>query len=591
MTFDGSQQTFPKLLQKAGYQTAIVGKWHLKSRPQGFDYDEVLPGQGAYYNPVFIKRGENITHEGYNTDITTDLGLDWLQKERDKKKPFMLMLQYKAPHRNWQPGPKHLTLFDDVTIPEPANLFDDYSGRGTAAKEQDMSIEKTMNETDLKLNQPRNFTDKQLKAWNAAYGPKNEAFEKANLSGRELVKWKYQRYIKDYLRCIRSVDENIGRVLKYLDKSGLAENTVVMYSSDQGFYLGEHGWFDKRFMYEESFGTPLLVKWPGKLKPGQKSDALVQNLDFAPTFLDIAGVKVPDDMQGLSLKPVLTGEGELDRKSLYYHYYEYPAVHSVKRHEGVADGRYKLIHFYDIDEWEFYDLRKDPAEMKSEYYNPGYANKIIEMKAELVRLKKHYKVTPPPPLKQPRKKVEAGWKNLFDGKSFKGWKASENKGTWKVKDGMLVCNGARSHLFYMGDKEPFVNFEFKADVMTEPGSNAGIFFHTKYQETGWPKFGYETQVNNTHKDWKKTGSLYGVMNVTHPPTKDNKWWNQHIIVQGKRVIIKLDGKTVVDFTEPDGQEAFSEGFERRLGKGTIALQGHDPGSTAYFKNLMIKRLP
>jgi len=400
--FDNTQQTFPKLLQQSGYQTAIVGKWHLRVRPTGFDYDEVLPGQGAYYNPVFIKRGEKVKHEGYNTDITTNLGLNWLTNERDKDKPFMLMLQYKAPHRNWQPGPDHLTLFDDVTIPEPDNLFDDYAGRGTAAHTQDMSIEKTMTPKDTKLIPPGGLTPKQLEKWNAAYEPKNEEFRKADLKGKALVRWKYQRYMKDYLRCVRSVDDNIGRVLKYLDDTGLADNTIVIYSSDQGFYLGEHGWFDKRFMYEESFRTPLIVRWPGHIKPGTSNSDLVQNLDFAQTFLDIAGIESPSNMQGSSFKPILLrGKAPANwRKSLYYHYYEFPAVHSVHRHEGVATNRYKLISFYDIDEWEFYDLAKDPAEMKSQYDNPKYAGKVKELKAELEKLKKLYKVTPPPPLRK-----------------------------------------------------------------------------------------------------------------------------------------------------------------------------------------------
>lgn len=402
LKFDGDQQTFPKILQKSGYQTAIVGKWHLKSLPVGFDYDEVLPGQGVYYNPTFIKRGVTVKHQGYNTDITTDLGLKWLEDERDKSKPFMLMLQYKAPHRNWQPGLKHLTLFDDVTIPEPDSLFDDYTGRGTAAHTQDMSIEKTMTANDNKLTQPRSFTPEQLEKWNAAYGPKNEKFKNANLEGEDLIRWKYQRYMKDYLRCIRSVDDNIGRVLKYLDDTGLAANTIVFYSADQGFYLGEHGWFDKRFMYEESFRTPLIARWPGHIKPGTSNSDLVQNLDYAQTFLDIAGADQPSDMQGQSFKPILeNGKAPANwRKSLYYNYYEFPGVHSVRRHEGVTTKQYKLIYFYDINEWEFYDLEKDPAEMKSEYENKKYAAKIKELKVELERLKKLYKVTPPPAIKQ-----------------------------------------------------------------------------------------------------------------------------------------------------------------------------------------------
>jgi len=402
--FDGSQQTFPKLLQKEGYQTAIVGKWHLKSEPTGFDYWDVLQGQGHYYNPDFRTPGGKINVIGYATDVITDKALDWLQNKRDKNKPFMMMLQHKAPHREWSPGPKHLTLFDDVTIPEPETLFDDYEGRGTAAKKQDMSIAKTMLlATDLKVTPDKpdkrfesrfgRMTAEQRRSWDAAYMPKNEAFKKANLEGKELVRWKYQRYMKDYLRCIASVDDNIGRVLDYLDESGLAENTVVIYSSDQGFYLGEHGWFDKRFMYEESFGTPLVARWPGAITPGRVNDDLVSNLDFAQTFLDIAGVEQPADMQGESLKPILLGKTPDNwRKSLYYHYYEYPAVHSVRRHEGVAGKRYKLLHFYDLDEWELYDLKKDPHEMKSEYDNPEYAGIVAELKAELKRLRAYYKV-------------------------------------------------------------------------------------------------------------------------------------------------------------------------------------------------------
>ncbi|MEQ9067913.1 MAG: sulfatase-like hydrolase/transferase, partial [Gimesia chilikensis] len=290
--FDGSQQTFPKLLRKQGYQTAIDGKWHLASDPTGFDYSEILIGQGPYYNPPMIRNGERVKHEGYTTDIITDLALDYLKNQRDPNKPFMLMFQHKAPHRNWQPGPKHLHMYDDVTIPEPENLFDNYEGRGTAARQQDMTIAKTMTDFDLKLTPPKNLTPEQLKVWNAAYEPKNEAFRKANLKGKDLVRWKYQRYMKDYLRCVASVDDNVGRMLDYLEKSGLAENTVVMYSSDQGFYLGDHGWFDKRFMYEESYRMPLLARWPGVIKPGSVNTDLVSNLDFAETFLNIAGAPI-----------------------------------------------------------------------------------------------------------------------------------------------------------------------------------------------------------------------------------------------------------------------------------------------------------
>jgi len=284
-------------------------------------------------------------------------------------------------------------MYDDVTIPEPETLFDDYSNRGRAAKEQDMSIEKTMNDRDLKLVAPKNLTPEQKKQWDAAYEPKNEAFRKANLQGKDLVRWKYQRYIKDYLRCIASVDDSIGYLLEYLDESGLAKNTVIVYTSDQGFYLGDHGWFDKRFMYEESLRMPLLVRYPKEIKAGSVNDDLVQNLDFAPTFLDFAGIDKPADMQGRSLRPLLRGRTPKRwRKSMYYHYYEYPAVHSVKRHYGVRTKRHKLIHFYhDIDEWELYDLKKDPDELKNVYNDPEYANIVKKLKAELKQLRKKYK--------------------------------------------------------------------------------------------------------------------------------------------------------------------------------------------------------
>jgi arylsulfatase A-like enzyme len=337
--FDGSQQTFPKLLQKAGYQTAVVGKWHLGSEPTGFDHWEVLIGQGPYYNPPLILNGERVQRTGYTTDLITDAGLEWLRETRDPDRPFMLMLQHKAPHRNWQPGPDHLHALEDAVIPEPATLFDDYATRGTPARTQDMSIEHTLTDFDLKFTAPKNLTPEQRSAWDAAYGPRNEAFRADPPSGRELIRWKYQRYLKDYLRCIASMDDNVGRVLDALDELGLTESTLVVYSSDQGFYLGEHGWFDKRWMYEESLRTPLLVRWPGVVAPGRRSDALVSNLDFAETFLDLAGVTIPGDMQGRSLVPHLRGQAPADwRESFYYHYYEYPAVHSVRRHYGVRDA-------------------------------------------------------------------------------------------------------------------------------------------------------------------------------------------------------------------------------------------------------------
>ena len=404
--FDGSQTTFPKLLQRAGYETALIGKWHLKTDPTGFNHWEILPGQGSYYNPDFLTAAGKKRYEGYATDVTTDLALDWLKKDRDKDKPFLLMCQHKAPHRTWAPGPDHLTMYDDVTIPEPPSLFDDYANRSELLKANEMSIAgHLMYDYDLKITgatekdvlgrafknpEYRRMTDDQRRRWDAAYGPKNEAFRKNNPKGKDLVRWKYQRYIKDYLRCVASVDDNIGRLLDYLDAANLADNTIVVYSSDQGFYLGEHGWYDKRWMYEESFRMPLLVRWPGRAKPGTRSGALAQNIDFAPTFLDAAGVETPEEIQGTSLRPLMGGTAPRDwRRSIYYHYYE-KGEHNVPRHEGVRTERYKLIHFYDSEEWELYDLAKDPQEMRSLYGNPAHQETANKLKAELKTLRRQY---------------------------------------------------------------------------------------------------------------------------------------------------------------------------------------------------------
>ncbi|HSU52643.1 MAG TPA: sulfatase, partial [Candidatus Dormibacteraeota bacterium] len=372
--FDGSQTTMPKILQKAGYQTAIVGKWHLESDPTGFDYWDILPGQGIYYNPPMNRMGERVKRDGYITEIITDLSLDWLKK-RDKSKPFLLMCQHKAPHRPWEPNLKYLNHDRDRKYPAPETLFDDYAGRGKAEHEQDMMISKTMNDIDLKFKAPPSLTPEQLKEWNAWYEPRNEAFRKANLQGKELVQWKYNRYMHDYLGCILSVDESVGRLLKYLEDEGLADNTIVVYSSDQGFYLGEHGWFDKRWIFEQSLRTPLLVRWPGVTKAGTATKAMVSNLDFGETFLEAAGIPILTEMQGRSLVPVLKGQTPSDwRKSFYYHYYEYPGWHSVARHYGVVTDRFKLVHFYEpeFNYWEMFDLQKDPHELKSVYGTDEY---------------------------------------------------------------------------------------------------------------------------------------------------------------------------------------------------------------------------
>jgi len=410
--FDGSQVTVPKLLREAGYETAMIGKWHLVSDPTGFDFWKVLLGQGPYYNPDMKDSSGVKNYEGYTTTVITDEALNWLKNRKDDK-PFFLMLHHKAPHRNWMPEPKYFN-FEEKTFPLPENYFDDYSNRGRAAKEQEMSvIEDMMIGYDLKainpdntVNQPGDnwikgmldrLTPEQLEVWNAHYGPITEEFFSRNMEGKELAIWKYQRYMRDYLACIQSVDDQVGRILDYLDESGLAGNTAVFYTSDQGFYLGEHGWFDKRFMYEESLGTPLLVRIPGMAGAGTTSEALVQNLDFAETFLDIAGASVPKEMQGVSLlspiREAAKSGGVPDnwRKSIYYHYYEYPGPHAVKRHYGVRTDRYKLMYFYyDIDEWELYDLENDPSEMNNIIDDPAYSEILAELKAELARLQNYY---------------------------------------------------------------------------------------------------------------------------------------------------------------------------------------------------------
>ena len=414
VTFDGSRQTFPKLLQKAGYQTAMIGKWHLRSDPTGFDYWNVLPGQGQYYNPDFIENGVRKQIMGYVTDITTDIALNWLEN-RDQKKPFCMLLHHKAPHRNWMPGPVHLNMYDTVDFPIPETFFDDYTSRGAAAQEQKMEIAEDffisydlkVPAQDNKLNKTqKQKTDsiywqstygrlnKEQKAeWDKAYKLKNEQFLNANPEGEELAKWKYRRYIQDYLSCIASVDDNVGKLLDYIDKEGLSENTIVVYTSDQGFYLGEHGWFDKRFMYEQSLRMPLIIRYPKEIKPAVNESDMVLNLDFAPTFLDYAGIRIPEDIQGRSFRKILSSETPNDwREGVYYHYYEYPGPHAVKRHYGIRTKKYKLIHFYyDVDYWELYDLENDPQEINNLYNNPDYAEIKENLIQQLTKLRKEYK--------------------------------------------------------------------------------------------------------------------------------------------------------------------------------------------------------
>lgn len=416
-TFNGDQMSWVKLLRKEGYFTSIVGKWHLKTVPQGFDYWDILIGQGHYYNPRFITNGDTTQAEGYVTDLIMDKALRQL-KSRDKSKPFAMLIHNKAPHRNWMPDSAHMELFDNRNIPLPETFFDNYSTRSDAAREQDMRVEDMFLSHDLKIQPkyfdketgtggaPENFnavkawnniynrmTPQQQKLWDAHYDSVGQSYEKRDLKGLPLAYWKYQRYMKDYLRTIASVDDNVGRLLDYLDEAGLSDNTIVVYTSDQGFFLGEHGWFDKRFMYEPSLLTPLLVRYPNEIQAGSVSDKLVMNLDFAPTFVDEAGLKVPDAMQGKSLKPIFDGQANDWRDKIYYHYYEYPyGWHKVKKHYGIKTKRYKLIHYYnDIDAWELYDLKNDPQELNNLYDIPAYKPLADSLKEELRKLQLKYK--------------------------------------------------------------------------------------------------------------------------------------------------------------------------------------------------------
>ncbi|MFC1661230.1 sulfatase [Gemmatimonadota bacterium] len=405
--FDTSQPTFNKVMQEAGYETAVIGKWHLRNDPEGFDYWRVLPGQGHYYNPDFRSPEGQERVEGYVTDIITDLTLEWLRSGRDPARPFMLMCQHKAPHRNWMPGPNHLRTYEGEDIPEPESLFDDYDGRASPAANQEMSIARHFFPAyDLKISPADpddegdagnwasvydRLTPEQRAAWDMAYEPRNEAYREAGLQGEALVRYFYQRYIKDYLRCIASVDDSVGRLLDYLDESGLAENTLVIYSSDQGFFLGEHGWYDKRWMYEESLRMPFLARWPCRIPPGTRIEEMIQNIDYGPTFLAAAGISVPEDMQGRSLVGLMEGHRPQGwRRSIYYHYYEFPAVHMVAKHYGVRTERYKLVHYYETGEWECFDLETDPQELTSVHDTPEYAGIVEELKAELARLRDRY---------------------------------------------------------------------------------------------------------------------------------------------------------------------------------------------------------
>lgn len=412
--FDSSRISLPKLLQQAGYETAVIGKWHLHSYPTGFDYWKILPGQGLYFAPRFIDmKGDTSSINGYATDVITNEAIDWL-KHRDNNKPFVLLLHHKAPHRNFLPQLKFLEQYHIKIFPEPATLYGDTTGRGSAWHTQTMSILRDMKLcSDLKVDPDllkenadykpdsgeiayynaimNRIPEPDRSRMKAIYAERGKQLQQLQPRGNALLKLKYQWYMQDYLACVASIDENVGRLLSYLDESGLTNNTAVIYTSDQGFYLGENGWFDKRFMYEVSFQTPLLMRWPQHIKPKTTTAAMVQNIDFAPTILDITKTPVPADMQGKSLVPVITGkQAGLNRPYLYYHYYEFSKDHTVLPHLGIRGERYKLIYFYTVNEWELYDLQSDPLEQKNLVHSPKHQSLITQLKKELQKLRSEY---------------------------------------------------------------------------------------------------------------------------------------------------------------------------------------------------------
>jgi arylsulfatase A-like enzyme len=418
---DQTQWTVAKELQANGYNTAVIGKWHLKTTPVGFDHWEIFPGQGSYYNPVFVQQdGSQKRFEGYATDLTTDKAINWLDS-RDDSKPFFLMCQHKAPHRTFAPALRHLDAFTDVQIPEPETLFDDYANRSSTLARNQMEIDRHFdwaydakvrkNERgDVVLPKPDRYgtpeynrmTNQQKQVWDAHFGPQNQAFladfKAGKLSHQEIVRWKYQRYMKNYLATVKAVDESVGRMLKYLDDNGLAENTIVIYSSDQGFFLGEHGWYDKRWMFEESFRMPFLVRWPGVVKPQSQPTELIQNIDYAPTFLEMAGLSVPAEIQGNSLVPIMNGTVKKWRESLYYAYYEF-GEHAVPQHFGVRSMTHKLFFFPATNEWNMFDLTNDPQEMVNVHNQPKYKRVQASLEQEFDRLRVQYDA-PPFPIKK-----------------------------------------------------------------------------------------------------------------------------------------------------------------------------------------------
>ncbi len=392
--FDGSQPTVAKYLQRAGYHTGMIGKWHLGSDPTGFDEWTILPGQGVYFDPAFLDPNGRRVIKGYVTDIITDLAIDFLSR-RPKERPFFLMCHHKAPHRSWEPDAKHQAMFAGRHIPEPGTLRDDYATRTDAIRECRQKVFDDLTRRDLKLQPPADLKGAQRNAWlnvKPTTVELDQDGKKQTLTGEALNDWKYQRYMQDYLACVQAVDDNVGRLLDWLDQHGLASNTVVIYTSDQGFFLGDHGLYDKRFMYEASIKMPFLVRWPGVAKPGAVQDAMALNTDFAPTFMEIAGLPIPGDMQGHSLVPLLKGAVPADwRTSYYYRYYHDPGDHNTRAHYGIRTTTHKLIYFWKKDQWELYDVVKDPDELHNLYNDPAQQDLVARLKAELYRLKKEVK--------------------------------------------------------------------------------------------------------------------------------------------------------------------------------------------------------
>ena len=388
--FDDSKWTFPQEFQKSGYKTALFGKWHLGTEPVGFDtfkYHNASGQQGNYWNPLYNDNGKNVKEKGYATNLSTDFALNWLDAKEMSNEPFLMVLQYKAPHRPWHPDTKYEKLWDDIEMPYPSTFNDTYKGREKTAGDTEMTME-YFSRRDMKLERPKNLKRKERIQWDF-YGAKaGEIVQPKGMSDEEGKKWRYQNYIKDYLACVKSVDDNIGRVLTYLKENNLEDNTIIIVTSDQGFYLGDHGFFDKRFIYEESLRMPFMVKYPERIKAGSVNEDIITNIDFAPTLLELAGITTTQKMQGTSFVPVLEGNTPKDwQDAMYYHYYEFPFWHHVQPHYGIRTQKYTLAHFYyNIDVWELYDLEKDPNQMNNIYNDPNYASTITELKVKLKNL-------------------------------------------------------------------------------------------------------------------------------------------------------------------------------------------------------------